>query len=382
METTTRRMRRYPEGAAGPFLVIAEATGEDNLRPASLSKTIIGLYKQEYVRAVVLSRRRMKILMENGHAANDLVARTIRNVHFSIPQRLVEVLGVAHVELDVDEDELTNATTFDKGKMSQIHNPKIVEARRMKKRVDGVDKLLTTVVVTFEGQKLPSHLVINQVLYPVKEYIYHTRQCRKCWRLGHGEKSCRGKARCKKCAEELTTPIAEHVCEVALPVCINCKGNHEADNTQTCPKVIKRKEDDRKKKEAYSQGKTDWFSTVGVAEPTSASQPTITSAVETNPKESTSGTQPKSAKRKCVDDNTDDSSDEEEMPQLTVHIEDGIRNAIQQAINSEEATQVITGVLGAPCSEILDENLEDVLKDKLFDILAQRTDDYIGTLRL
>ncbi|KAL1398832.1 hypothetical protein pipiens_002335 [Culex pipiens pipiens] len=340
------------------------------------------MYQQDYVRAVVLSRRRMKILMRTGQAANDLVAtRTIKNVQFSIPQRLVEVLGVAHIELEVDEDDLANATTFDKGKMMQLHNPKIVETRRMRKRVDGVDKMLTTVVVTFEGQKLPTHLIINQVLYPVKEYVYHTRQCRKCWRMGHGEKNCRGKARCKKCAQEITTTIAEHACEVAVPVCINCKGNHEADDTKACPKAIKRKEDDQKRKEAHSQGKTDWFSTAGLAEETSVSQPVSTLAEETIPAPSTSGAQSKPAKRKCLDDNTDDSSEEEEIPRLTVHIEEGIRNTIQQAINSDEATLAISGVLGAPSSEIPDDQLEDALKARLFDILAQRTDDYIGTLR-
>lgn len=382
-EATTRRVRQYPDEATGPFLVIAEATGEDNLRPTNLSKTIIGMYQQDYVRAVVLSRRRMKILMRTGQAANDLVAtRTIKNVQFSIPQRLVEVLGVAHIELEVDEEDLANATTFDKGKMMQLHNPKIVETRRMRKRVDGVDKMLTTVVVTFEGQKLPTHLIINQVLYPVKEYVYHTRQCRKCWRMGHGEKNCRGKARCKKCAQEITTTIAEHACEVAVPVCINCKGNHEADDTKACPKAIKRKEDDQKRKEAHSQGKTDWFSTAGLAEETSVSQPVSTLTEETIPAPSTSGAQSKPAKRKCLDDNTDDSSEEEEIPRLTVHIEEGIRNAIQQAINSDEATLAISGVLGAPPSEIPDDRLEDALKARLFDILAQRTDDYIGTLRL
>lgn len=103
---------------------------------------------------------------------------------------------------------------------------------------------------------------------------------------------------------------------------------------RTTPKLVRKlssaKRMTKKRKEAYSQGKTDWFSTAGLAEVTSVSQPASTLAEETISAPSTSGAQSKPAKRKCLDDNTDDSSEEEEIPRLTVHIEEGIRNAIQR----------------------------------------------------
>lgn len=178
-ETKPRRVRQYPNSAAGPFLVIAESKDGVNLSPSTVSKKLIRLYGDQYVKAIPQSKRRMKILMGTAGSANNLVTRKSANLTFTIPQRLVEVLGVTHVDLEVDDEELYAATPFDKTKALQTNCDEILEIRRVLKKSGDEEIPLTTVIVTFAGQKLPTHIEINKVLYGVKPYIYPTRQCKK-----------------------------------------------------------------------------------------------------------------------------------------------------------------------------------------------------------
>lgn len=51
--------------------------------------------------------------MTTAMAANDLIVTPSTSIVFSIPLRMVEILGVAHVELGVDDVALAAASSFE-----------------------------------------------------------------------------------------------------------------------------------------------------------------------------------------------------------------------------------------------------------------------------
>lgn len=158
--STQRRTRLYSPTSMGPFLVIAE-TKDGNLRSVRLSKMLIKEFGSRYVRATPLSKRKMRIVMGTRDAANALVQIDCSDAIFSIPLRMVETLGVIYVEPEEEADELKQARSFDKGKLFQLSNPPVVEVRRVRRKTGNGIEPLRTVIVTFSGKSLPSHVAVR-----------------------------------------------------------------------------------------------------------------------------------------------------------------------------------------------------------------------------
>ena len=92
--------------------------------------------------------------------------------------------------------------------------------------------------LTFEGNVLPSHVVINSVIFIVEPYIQRVIQCFKCLRYGHVANQCRNtKTLCTKCGEEKKE---EHTCNEAF--CLNCKNNTHQTTSKTCPQYIEQQQ--------------------------------------------------------------------------------------------------------------------------------------------
>lgn len=128
-----RRLRTYNDTYDGPFLVIAEST-DGNMVATKIARTLMKKFDKDYLRATPMSRKKLKILMGSRDAANKLVKKNYEGLSFSIPQRLVESLGVSYIEPEVDDVELKTAKAFDKKKLTQDGNPSIVEFRRITKK--------------------------------------------------------------------------------------------------------------------------------------------------------------------------------------------------------------------------------------------------------
>lgn len=251
-ETRSARQRKYDSMSTGPFIVIAEAVGA-NLDLAKLAKEVLRVYDKSYVKAMPMSRKKAKFLMASAKAANHLAAAKHPTVGFNIPQRLVECLGVASIE-GVEDDDLECLVSFEKSKLYQTNNPQVIEVRRMQKK--GEKEQSPMVVITFSGTTLPSHVELDNVLYPVRKYNYPVRQCRQCWRFGHLAKQCKSKRRCSSCQSE--TVDNDHEC-IGGPVCVNCSGDHRADDRKKCPTFGRKRDEEKKRQISFSQGKTDWF---------------------------------------------------------------------------------------------------------------------------
>ena len=397
------RSRKYPPFSTRPFLVMIETNGTANLAPSTLAKKLIKQFGSDFVKAMPVGKKKMKVLMKTARAANELCDCRQTNISCTVPQRLVETLGVAHIGLEVPDDELKDARAYDKTKCVQFNNPDVLEIRRIKKKTDdGGETVLTTTVVTFSGLKLPTHVELNNVLYSVKPYNYPVRQCKNCWRFGHGDRGCKSKKRCKFCAEKEVAD--DHQCDQGNPTCVNCTGKHKADHKE-CPKVKERKEADQKRQQTYSQGPSDWFSSIGRTAPApnsavsagpSMTQPTqlqlsvpgpsssqanqrqLAAAGTKNPKRigPVSESQPESRPKKRVV--IDSHGNEDIMPTLELHINEPVTNAIKEGMDSPTMAELISKLIDPREEEVT----SNVFRTRVNELLADKVKQYVGTLRL
>lgn len=81
-------------------------------------------------------------------------------------------------------------------------------------------------------------IFVNSLTYDVVEYLAPASVliCSKCMGIGHFRKQCTQKDdTCKKCGV-IQSNIKEHISKCSILRCINCQGNHMA-NDARCPKV-------------------------------------------------------------------------------------------------------------------------------------------------
>ncbi|CAK1589026.1 unnamed protein product [Parnassius mnemosyne] len=117
----------------------------------------------------------------------------------------------------------------------------IIRARRLNRKVIKADNSVEwiptqTIVITFSGKLLPSHVFAYFTSYPVEPYILPTIQCYNCCRFGHVKSKCRSKPRCYKCGQ----PHDGESCEVTSVTCLHCSGNHTAISS-SCPEFNRQK---------------------------------------------------------------------------------------------------------------------------------------------
>lgn len=126
--------------------------------------------------------------------------------------------------------------------MSEMKVPEecgpILKVRRLnfKVSIDGVVtwKPSQTVVLTFDGQILPSRVYLCYNSFPVAAYAFPTIQCFHCCRYGHTMTQCRSKPACFKCGSNHLGKSC-NVDEVDAK-CLWCGGNHFA-NSKYCPEM-------------------------------------------------------------------------------------------------------------------------------------------------
>ncbi|KAL1441367.1 hypothetical protein MTO96_001013 [Rhipicephalus appendiculatus] len=95
-------------------------------------------------------------------------------------------------------------------------NPQALEVRRIKKT--------PTIVVLFEGHKVPNHVVCGTVMLPCALYRRQVDVCYTCGELGHRADVCPNgeeKRKCRGCG--MVSPPEDHQCD---PKCAICGGAH------------------------------------------------------------------------------------------------------------------------------------------------------------
>ncbi|KAL1430299.1 hypothetical protein MTO96_015176 [Rhipicephalus appendiculatus] len=115
---------------------------------------------------------------------------------------------VRGVDLEFKQEQLSNMIV-------QPRNPRALEVKRIKNT--------TTVIVLFDGLKVPNYVMCGQSILRCTLYRRQTDVCYACGRLGHRADVCPAPEDviCRSCGE--ASPPKDHVC---TPECVLCGGPH------------------------------------------------------------------------------------------------------------------------------------------------------------
>ena len=117
----------------------------------------------------------------------------------------------------------------------------VTHARRITSRRRGVAIPTNSIVLTFNGNDLPSDVVVGYVRVKVRAYIPSPMRCFHCQRFGHPRTRCDGQRTCSKCA---SLDHTDETCQSEDPWCVNC-GEGQIPHPSydpSCPKYVEEKE--------------------------------------------------------------------------------------------------------------------------------------------
>lgn len=239
--------RGYSKEDCGPFIVHVSRESVVN-SSLSLKPIKVGLiFMQNKISNITkdgiksIGRNRVSVEFKSAQDANNFITNPCLARHqltVSIPAYNISRMGLVRgVPVEWSMEEFVNATDLAEG------SNKILKARRLHRKVlkeDGTPSWIPTqsVVLTMQGQSLPSKIYAVYTSLPVEVYILPTIQCRKCVRFGHIQNQCRSDARCYRCAQK----HPGDQCKVTMDnaTCFNCSGKHFATDN-TCPEFSRQK---------------------------------------------------------------------------------------------------------------------------------------------
>lgn len=183
-----------------------------------------------------VGRNRIALDFTSAQTANNFIkspSLSSNNFRAFIPTFNITRMGIVRgIPVDMSPEEI----------MTEVICPSgcgyVIKARRMNFKVvlDGVVswKPSQTVVLTFDGQILPSKVYLGYNALPVALYTYPTIMCYQCCRYGHTKNQCRSKPACYKCSSD----HSGDTCKVdeGNAKCLWCKNNHFAIN-KCCPEM-------------------------------------------------------------------------------------------------------------------------------------------------
>nr|CAI5847005.1 unnamed protein product [Callosobruchus analis] len=194
------------------------------------------LKQKNIVQISQVGKNRVKVQLSTIEDANSLVCNSLlaqENLKAFIPNHLLTKKGIiAGVDTQFNDEYL----------MENICSGiKVIGVNRFMRKVDGNSRLVPRqlVVVSFEGNKLPSRISIDSVMFTVEPYVPKVIQCFKCLRYGHVASQCRSSTSfCHKCAKPLEDG---HSCADEDRHCLYCNSNEHNTISKSCPQLAKQK---------------------------------------------------------------------------------------------------------------------------------------------
>lgn len=179
-----------------------------------------------------ISKRKLRVIAESKDDANKLASDSDLREQYRvfIPPENCEVKAVIEIPSDVEFTEEyiyrnTAVKQFAEYGFIPVYT-KITEVKRFSKpNPENKDERINMdlVMMSFAGDVLPSHVVMDRIIFPVKPFIERVIQCKKCWRYGHSEKICRrSNMICSRCGTS-----HQGICS-SMPHCVNCHKFHDA----------------------------------------------------------------------------------------------------------------------------------------------------------
>lgn len=257
---------KYTEEDKGPFLVHVHRTESNSNSGSTINRIQFGkMLMNQNVGKIAkagiknVGRNRVSVEFLSAQDANDFVVNPVLPTSkfiATIPTFNVTRMGVVR-------DIPTNWSMQEFVSQIDISNSviNILKARRFNRKVrneDGSTEWVpsTTVVLSFSGQTLPTHIYCCYASIPVEPYLLPTIQCFTCCRFGHVKDKCRSKPRCFKCGDMHTGNTCSIPVEKAY--CCLCMGNHFATD-KNCAEFVRQKAIKKKMSEdniSYSEAAT------------------------------------------------------------------------------------------------------------------------------
>lgn len=186
-----------------------------------------------------VGRNRVKIQFNSIYEANNLVNNEFlasENLKAYIPSHLLETKGIIRgVDTNFDVEYL---------KENIISTSIVTDIKRTHKKITNSEGKIEfvpkqTIIVSFEGNILPKHVIINCVYAPVEQFIGRVTQCYNCLRFGHISKQCKSTmSRCITCGLEKND---QHRCNEKQVYCVHCKSREHVSISKKCPFYEKQK---------------------------------------------------------------------------------------------------------------------------------------------
>lgn len=256
------RIRQFPETSNLNFynIFIQNYKGDPPLKIKKLAKMVYDLYPK-VCEILFVNRNKLKIITEDLNTANLLLKdkQFIDAYRVSVNFDDVETKGVVGIPFEDDDgSSISEETIFNNcqikhkpefGFIPNIEEIKIVEVKRfIKFSKEKQQTPLNRVMLTFTGKALPSHVLIDNIMFPVMSYKEPVLQCFKCFRYKHSTKACnKTQAVCRRCAKHHSVSAGNAPADCNdEPRCVNCRGNH-ASNDRSCPvfRTLKAKNDEK-----------------------------------------------------------------------------------------------------------------------------------------
>lgn len=227
---------QYQVSDNAPFVVHVQKEGEVDSATSLHPITFGRFLKQNNFNGIVngslkrVGRNRISMTFSTFMDANNFLLNKnleIAKYKAFIPTFNVTRMGVVKgVPLDWSDEEVLSSMTVPLG-----CGP-IIKIRRIKRKVitNNASQFINTgtVIITFDGQVLPTRVYMCYTALPVELYIYPTVQCYQCCRFGHVKNQCRSMPKCYKCGQGHSGETCQ-VEEEDYRCCL-CKGSHQAVN--------------------------------------------------------------------------------------------------------------------------------------------------------
>lgn len=242
-----QRIRRYENHRSTYEAILQPQSNEKSIPLVRISKKLMSTYKGMEI--FFVTKKKIRIKSKIKEDINTFVSdeEFRKNFEVYIPPELCETKAVVDIPADADFNEkyiYDNLNIKHFPEYGIMKDTKIVEVKRFtipsedNKRLD-----IDLVMITFSGDMLPSHVMLDNIIFPVRPFVEKIVQCSKCWRHGHSAKVCRRiKSLCHRCGQSHDGECFN------MPVCVNCNAFHDA-KFNGCEVEIRLRKQNREKAE-------------------------------------------------------------------------------------------------------------------------------------
>ncbi|XP_036345344.1 uncharacterized protein LOC118754563 [Rhagoletis pomonella] len=234
-EETGKESLRYPANHDGKPWVLFDTSRSEIIQKKGIRN---GLYLWakikgcniegiDTIRAIGVTL--YKVLFENVFYANRCLNNEklkSANIRTFIPRSFLETYGVIrNIPVEYSDAEIRSG-------LKSVVDVTSIQRFTRRENNECENRVPTlSVKIGFAGDQLPKEVILDHTILEVTQFFPMLRQCYKCGRIGHTQKTCRSEKRCLKCGNK-----GGCVTNCGIPMCVLCgDAKHNAFDRVNCP---------------------------------------------------------------------------------------------------------------------------------------------------